>query len=417
MSRRTLPILSLALACLAADWPQWRGPNRDDVSKETGLLKAWPNTGPRLVGTFADAGTGYAGMAVVGDRLFTLGADQKSEFAFALDLKSMKKAWSVEIGQRYNNGWGSGPRSTPTVDGAHTYVLSGQGNLVCLKTESGEKVWSKNLPRDFGGGQPGWGYCESVLIDGDQLACTPGGRKGAVVALNKKTGDLIWQSSEFTDGAQYSSLVPAEIGGVRQYVQMTGQSVIGIAAKDGKLLWRMAKTNPTAAVPTPIVADDLVYATSGYGAGCACYRIAADNGSFKATEVYSNKNMSNHHGGVLRLGTHLYGFSDGKNWLCQDLQTGQIVWSERKFGKGSVTYADGNLYCVGEDKGEVALVEASPKGWVEKGRFTIPERSKLPFPPSRRSGNNVWTHPMVANGKLFLREQEHIFVYDVSQAQ
>lgn len=417
MKRLTLPCLVLVLSCLAADWPQWRGPNRDEISRDTGLLKAWPKAGPRLIGTFDDAGTAYSGMAVVGDRLYTMGADARSEYVFALDLKTMKKAWNAEIGQRYDNRYGSGPRATPTVDGALTYVLGGQGNLVCLKTDSGEKVWSKSLTQDFGGRVPGWGYSESVLIDGNQVVCTPGGAKGAIVALDKKTGQPLWQSQEFKDGAQYSSLVPAEIGGVRQYVQMTGQSVAGVAAKDGKLLWRAAKENRTAAVPTPVVSGDLVYATSGYGAGCALYRISASNGAFNAEEVYANKNMVNHHGGVVLVGGHIYGFSDGKNWVCQDLQTGQIAWSERKLGKGSLTFADGNLYCYAEDKGEVALIEASPKGWNEKGRFTIPQRSKLPFPPNRRAGNNVWTHPVVANGKLFLRDQEFIFVYDVSQAQ
>lgn len=417
MKQRTLPSLLLALVCLAADWPQWRGANRDDVSRETGLLKTWPDKGPRLLGTFEEAGIGYSGLAVVGDRFYTLGADAQVEYAFAVDLKTLKKAWSTEVGKFYKNAWGSGPRSTPTVDGPLTYVLSGEGNLVCLKTATGEKVWSKSLSMDLGGGRPNWGYTESVLVDGDQVVCTPGGGKGAIAALNKQTGDLIWQSKEFTDGAQYSSLVPAEIGGVRQYVQMTAGSVVGVAAKDGKLLWHMAKSNPTAAVPTPIVAGDLVYATSGYSAGCALYKIEGNGGGLNATEVYANKNMVNHHGGVVRIDDYLYGFSEGKNWICQDLKTGEIVWQERRFPKGSVTFADGNLYCFGEDSGSVALVEATPKGWNEKGRFTIPQRTKQSFPRNRRAGNNVWTHPVAANGKLFLRDQEFIFVYDVSQAQ
>jgi outer membrane protein assembly factor BamB len=417
MSKRTLPFLavSLALTALGADWPQWRGPERNNISRETGLLKTWPPGGPKLVGTYSEAGTGYSGVAVVGDRLYSMGADDSKEYVFAVDLKTMKKAWSTEVGPRFSNSWGDGPRATPTVDGELIYVLGGQGNLLCVKAAGGDKVWSKNMQRDLGGQMmSGWGYSESVLVNGDHLVCTPGGKKGAVAALNKKTGDPIWQSVEFTDPAGYSSLVPAEIDKVRQYVQMTGQSVAGVAAKDGKLLWRMPKAARTAAIPTPVVSGNLVYATSGYGSGCALFRTEADGKGFKAAQVYANQNMGNQHGGVVLLDGHVYGFSDGKGWVCQDFMTGSIVWQERqKLGKGSVTCADGLLYCYAERDGTAALVEATVKGYTEKGRFTIPNRTQQPFPRSKKGGDNVWTHPVVAGGKLFLRDQELIFVYDV----
>ena len=225
----------------AGTWPQWRGPNRDDVSKEKGLLAEWPKGGPKLLWTFDDAGTGYSGFAVVGDRMYTMGADEKTEYLFALDLKTRKKLWSAEIGPRFSNGYGDGPRGTPTVDGDSVFALGGQGFLVCVKTGTGDKVWTKRLKQDLDGVMmSGWGYTESPLVDGDQVVVTPGGNKGAVAALDKKTGEVLWQSKEFTDKAAYSSLVPANIGGVRQYVQMTGESVAGVAAKDGALLWRFA---------------------------------------------------------------------------------------------------------------------------------------------------------------------------------
>lgn len=417
MKSWTLPLVLFCFVGLAADWPQWRGPNRDDVSRETGLLKSWPTTGPRLIGTFSEAGIGYSAVSVVGERFYTMGADDDKEYMHAVDIKSLKKLWSAEVGPRYKNNWGNGPRSTPTVDGGMVYSLGGMGDLVCVKSDTGEKVWPKSLSQDLGGSLPGWGYSESVLVDGDQVTCTPGGGKGAMAALNKKTGEVIWRSEKFTDGAQYSSPVLANFGGVKQYVQMTGQSVVGINAKDGSLLWKVAKQNRTAAVPTVNVKGDMVYATSGYNAGCALIKLEGTGADLKATEVYANKNMVNQHGGVLVVGEHIYGHSDGKGWICQDLKTGEIAWQDRKFGKGSVTFADGFLYCYAEDNGSVALVEANPKAWTEKGRFTIPLRTKIPHPPNRKSGNHVWAHPVVSNGKLFLRDQENIFVYDVSQAQ
>jgi len=249
-------------------------------------------------------------------------------------------------------------------------------------------------------------------VDGENALSTPGGGKGTVVALNKKTGELIWRSKEFTDKAGHSSLLVAEIGGVRQYVLMTGENVAGVAAKDGKLLWKHAKQNRTAAIPTPIVADDMVYATSGYGAGCQLVRITQNGNLLKADEVYANKNMVNHHGGVILVGEYTYGYSDGKGWICQKFKTGEIVWAEKnKLDKGALTYADGRFYCLGERAGDIVLVNATPDGWKEEGRFKIPEESKI-----RSNDGKIWTHPVVANGKLYLRDQDLIFCYDIKSA-
>ncbi len=395
------------------DWPQWRGPDRNDVSKETGLLREWPKEGPKLLWTFREAGVGFSGVAIVGDRLYTLGALQGSETVYAIDLKTHKRVWSAEVGPLFTNGWGDGPRSTPTVDGDRIYVLGGQGNLLCVTADKGEKLWMKSLKKDLDGAQmSGWGYTESPLVDGKQVVVTPGGKKGTIAALEKMTGEILWQSKEFTDPAGYSSLVPTEIGGVRQYVQMTGVSVGAVSAKDGALLWRFERKSPTAAVPTPIVADGAVFATSGYGAGCALLKIASAGNHFKAAEDYANKDMSNHHGGVLKVGDYLYGYSDKGGWLCMEFKTGKVVWSDRTLGKGSITYADGHLYCYAEGDGTVALVEANPAGRKEKGRFKIPEQTKLP----RKSGK-IWTHPVVSNGKLYLRDQDLIFCYDVSDGK
>jgi outer membrane protein assembly factor BamB len=416
------PLLFLTLALTApvppgrpavGDWPQWRGPDRNDISRETGLLKTWPSGGPRLLWTFREAGAGYSGPAVVGDRLYCMGAEGKTESLYALDLKTQKKVWSAEVGPLFKEGHGDGPRGTPTVDGDLVFGIGGQGTLLCVKAATGEKVWSKNLKTDLGGAMmSGWGYTESPLVDGDKVVCTPGGSKGALAALNKKTGELIWQSREFTDKAAYSSVTVIDPNGVRQYCQITGESVVGVAPDDGKLLWKHPRRGQTAVIPTPVYADNLVFVTSGYGIGCNLIKLVPDGGKFKAEEVYANKNMVNHHGGVVLLGDYLYGYSDGKGWICQNFKTGEIVWAEKnKLDKGSLTYADDHLYCLGERAGDIVLVKATPDGWKEDGRFKIPEDSKI-----RTNSGRVWTHPVVANGKLYLRDQDLIFCYDIKSA-
>jgi outer membrane protein assembly factor BamB len=410
-------LLPLCLALAAADWPQWRGPDRTDVSRETGLLKAWPKGGPKLLWTHDEAGAGYAGFSVVGERLYSMGAWKGKEHVFALDVKSGKRLWSAEVGPRFDNPWGGGPRSTPTVASGLVFALGAQGNLVCVKADSGEVVWKKALVDDLDGAQPNmnWGYSESPLLDGNRVIVTPGGPGGTLAALDKKTGKVLWRSKDWTDEANYSSAVVATFGGVRQYVQMTGESVAGVRAKDGKLLWRYARAQRIV-VPTPIVFDNLVYVTSGYGAGCQLLEVSASGGKFDCEERYSNRNLVNNHGGVVRVGPRAFGYCDRNGWVCQKLEDGSLVWREtRALGKGSLTCADGLLYCVTEEDGTVALVEAIPKRWREKGRFTIPRRTKLPRP--RNARNNVWVHPVVANGRLYLRDQELIFCYDVKASR
>src|SRR5262249_19497310 len=238
------------------------------------------------------------------------------------------------------------------------------GELVCAETAGGKKVWSVNLIKDLGGSRPNWGYSESPLVDEDKVICTPGGSKGTIAALNKKTGEVIWRSKGLTDGAHYSSAIVATVGGVRQYVQTTRGHVVGVAAKDGQLLWqRTEATNGTATIPTPIFHDDEVFASSGYGSGCVLIKLTPEGDKGKSERVYANKNMVNHRGGVVLVGDYLYGYSDGKGWVCQDFKTGEIKWSEKKLGKGSVTYADGRLVCFAEGDGKVMLIEATPSGW------------------------------------------------------
>ena len=401
----SLCIIQQGLCAAAFDWPQWRGPDRTDVSKETGLLKSWPAEGLKRVWLCETAGEGYAGPAIAGGKLFTLGARDESECLLAVDAGTGKELWTAKIGSVFRERRGNGPRGTPAVDEDRIYAMSGQGTVACAAVADGKVIWQQSMT-DLGGEVPHWGYTESVLVDGNQLVCTPGGAKGALVALDKQTGKLLWQSAEFTDPAHYSSVVAADINGTRQYVQITERNVVGIAAKDGKLLWKSDFPGRTAVVPTPIVKDNHVYVTAGYGAGCKLIKIGPGN---EASDVYKNTVMKNHHGGVILVGDHLYGHSDGTGWVCQNFKTGEEVWSERSaLGKGAVAHADGRLYCLDEGSGTVVLIEAAPSGWKEHGRFKLDPQSKI-----RSQQGRVWTHPVISNGRLYLRDQELIYCFDV----
>ncbi len=415
MKKLTPLLFVLALAGFAAadDWPQWRGPHRDDVSQETGLLKTWPKDGPKLLWTFKDAGVGYSAPAIVGDTLYCMGADDKNDDIFALDMNTQAKKWSTPIGPRITLDRGDGPRGCPTVDGDLVFGISSKGDLICVKATSGEKVWLKELKgKDIGGEMmSGWGYSESPLVDGGLVVCTPGGKNGTMAAFDKKTGESAWRSKDWTDKAAYSSIVPADIGGVHQLIQLTADTLAGVDPKDGKVLWSYKRHGNTAVIPTPIVSDNYVFITSGYGGGCSLVQITGDaKAGFQAKEVEKNNNMTNHHGGVVKVGDFLYGYDDNKGLECLKFKDTSVVWSHKgEHGKMSVVCADGQLYWYGEKDGEVLLVEAAPTGYKENGSFKIPEQTKGPRP----KGSGIWTHPVIANGRLYLRDHELLFCYDV----
>ena len=389
----------------ASDWPQWRGPNRDNVSTETALKQDWPRGGPPLVWKATGLGDGYSTVAVVGERLFTIGDRRDASFVTAVNAANGQAVWATKLGKPGEFGGYAGPRSTPTVDGALLYALGQFGDLVCFEAATGKERWRKELTKDFGGAPPNWGYAESPLVDGEQVIVTPGGSQGTLAALRKDTGQLLWRSKGFTDAAQYSSVVAVIIGGVRQYIQLTAASVVGVAPDDGRLLWRASRRGDVAVIPTPVYHDGCVYVTSGYGAGCNLFQIAENGGKFSAREVYSNKMMVNHHGGVVLVNGSIYGYSDSKGWTSQDFKTGKANWQNKdKLGKGSLTSAGNRLYLRQEDKpGTVALIEISPAGYKEHGRFDPPHRSDM----------QSWAHPVVANGKLYLRDQDVLLCYDV----
>jgi len=398
-----LPILSTLTA--AADWPQWRGKNRDDHSPDTSILNPWPSGGPKQLWVSKEGGLGYAGPSIVAGQLFTMGADDGAEQVISLDAKTGAKKWAVKLDDRiYENNWGNGPRCTPTVDGDRVYALSGKGILGCLSIKDGKILWKVDLIADLGGKLQDWGYTESPLVDGQQVICTPGGDKGTMAALDKMTGKLIWQSSGITENAQYSSPIIVEHGGQRQYVQLVSKKVFGVKPDTGDVLWQGNFPGRIAVIPTPIYADGHVFVTAGYGVGCRMFKL----GGAEPEIVYEHNNLGNHHGGVVLVNGKLYGHSEKGGWTCLDFLTGETVWQDRSFGKGGCAYVAGHLVCVDENNGNVALVAASPEGWKEKGRFKLE-----PQTTQRKPQGRIWVHPVILDGKLYLRDQELIHCYDV----
>ena len=398
--------VALNVSMAASDWPEWRGPNGDGKSTETGLLQSWPAGGPRLAWKAEGLGAGYSGVTLVGDTIYTMGEFGEANEVLALNRANGARRWSTRLGKAGAPGWGNfaGPRSSVSVAGAHAYALGQYGELVCLEASSGQEIWRKHLVTDLGGALPEWGFSESPLADEGRVVVTPGGSQGTVAALDGGTGEVLWRSAGLTDEAHYASLVIAELGGVRQYVVLTAEHVAGIQPSDGRVLWQAARKGRTAVITTPIVDGDLVYVTSGYTVGCHAFRVSKGS-DFVAEPVYDNKVMANHHGGVILLDGHVYGHSEGKGWTCQNLMSGEAVWQDKEIlGKGSIGYGDGRFYLRREEgAGTVVLVEASPAGLEERGRFDQPDRS----------GKNSWTHPVVAGGHLYLRDQDRLFCYDV----
>jgi outer membrane protein assembly factor BamB len=424
MKKLALLCLCVALVTLsapAADWPQWQGPNRDNINPEKGLIANIPAGGPKKVWEFTECGYGYSSPAVVGEKLFIGGVQGDDEVVFCLNSQTGKSLWKAPaiIGPAVPPGAkgldrGDGPRSTPAVDGDLVYVLGARGNLVCLDAGTGKEVWKKSLHDDLGGKMPNWGYSESPLVDGDLVLCSPGGSKGSLAALNKKTGEVVWRSKEVTDGAAYSSIIVANFPGVRHYAQMTTGGLVGVDAKTGKLLWKeKVAVNGVAIIPSPIYHDGYVYATSDYNSGCGLVKLEKSGEGIKSKIVYESKTMQNHHGGVVLLDGHLYGNSGNcnnrVNWICQEFLTGKEVGKGKFEETGSLTCADGKLFLYGQETGTLVLVDPSPMGYKELGRFKIPATSKLP-----RKGGKIWARPVVANGKLYLRDLDLLYCFDVA---
>ncbi len=408
----------------AAGWPQWGGPLGNGNSPEKGLLKTWPKGGPPLVWAYENAGTGYTSPVVLGGKVYLMGARNGEEYVFALNDKG-KELWATKVGKMYDyegNSFSGGPNASPVLRGDHLVGLGSQGELICVDPANGKERWRKNLPAALSGevnpvqndptSKFGWGYAAAPLIDGDQVIVTPGGPKGLVAALDLKTGNVRWQSKEVTDKTTYAAPVLAEIAGVKMVIAMTQNGAVGVSAKNGALLWRFTRENdcPDVICTSPLVHGNQVYLTVGYSVGADLLELQPAGGKFKIKEVWSNKQIANQQGGVVLVDKYVYGSHERRNWMCQEWATGEIKWTSpaRGLGMGSVICADGNLICLAEQKGEVGLLDASPAAYKENGRFPLPKRSTL-----RKPNGKVWTHPVLADGLLYLRDQELVFCYDV----
>jgi outer membrane protein assembly factor BamB len=429
MSRRsflafTASCVCLSLFLLAADWPQWRGPKRDGLSSEQGLLKSWPEAGPKLAWQSTELGEGYGSPAVVGDRLYVLGSEgMDNEFVQALNAADGKTAWKSRIGKVGANRAGGanypGSRSSPTVDGERLYALGSDGDLACLETKTGKLVWTKNLIRDFGGKNGVWAYAESPLIDGDAVICTPGGAEATMVCLKKASGDVIWKyAAAEADDAGYSSAIIVETAGVKQYVQLLDKGLVGVDAKTGQQLWRykgIIKQYPN--IPTPVSTKDIVYGSTSKGGG-GFVRLKKTNSGVEAEEVFAGAKLPTAIGGSVEVNGYLYG-TGSRAIMCVEVPSGEVKWQAPGIGVGSICYADGRLYVHSETvPGEVALVEATPEAYKELGRFTPPNGPEKRVVDDKGASKKVsdgktWAYPVIADGKLYIRDWNCLWCYDV----
>jgi outer membrane protein assembly factor BamB len=417
---RLLGVLVAPLAVLAAapalandqdahkprpfDWPQWQGQDRSAVSKEKGLLQDWPKGGPKLLWSVKDLGGGYSTPSVAAGRIFGMSARGQDEGVWALRESDGKELWWARIGPKTKCQYDEGPRCTPTVDGDFLYALGMGGELVCLEVATGKLVWSKNLVKDFKGRVGGWKYSESPLVDGERLLVTPGGKDNTIVALDKKEGYLVWASKvPGNTEAAYSSIAVADVGGRKQYVQFLSHHVVGID-EDGKYLWTYGdKRFPGIVCSTPICHDSMVFAGAAYGAGGGAVKLSRKGDGIETEEVYFSNKYQNHHGGLVLINGYLYG-EGNNNLVCIEMATGKEMWRAREAGKGSIAAADGRLYYRNE-RGSIHLYDASPDKAVKRGTFEQPNRSS----------HNAWAHPVIANGRLYVRDQGLLLAYDVKQ--
>lgn len=387
---------------MADDWNQFRGPNRDNLSLETGLLSQWPGSGPELELTVSGLGEGYSSVAIVGDTIYTMGNLDGGEYVIAIERNSGDLQWKTRNGNEYREGQGNGPRGTPTVVDGKVYSLGGNGDVSCLDAATGRAIWQKNILKDYGGQNITWGISESVLVDDGRVVCSPGGSRGTVVALNAETGTADWVSRvPESPQAGYASPVVAQVGRVKQYVVFTSKGLVGIRATDGRPMWGQNKSsNDTANCATPLVVGNRIFSSSDYGTGAELVELRSQGANTTARLAYHTKDMKNHHGGMVHLDGFVYG-SNGDILACVNLRTGKPTWRERSM-KGAVVYADGKIVFRHEG-GDVVLLAADSVNYKELGRFKQPERSWKP----------TWSHPVIANGRLYLRDMDKLLVYQI----
>jgi outer membrane protein assembly factor BamB len=403
--------LLFASQSFADDWPQWRGPDRNGISQEKDLLKSWPENGPSLVWTKEDLGKGFSSVTIAKGRLFITGIVDEQEMLTSLDLEGNIQ-WQTKYGPLWEDSF-SEARTSPTIDGDQIYVISGMGKVVCFETVSGKIKWSADTVEEFDGEYHRWGIAESPLIVDDKVICTPGGDEASVVAFDKITGKLIWQTKSLSEQANYCSPILIERGGKKIIATQLAESFVGINAEDGSVIWQDKyedyQDDPKDInIVSPVYHDGHIYVTSGYDDGSAMFELSADG--TKITRKWVDQTLDVHHGGIVRIGDYIYGanWEDNKNgnWICLDWNTGKVMYEEKWNTKGSIISADGMLYCYEEKKGNLALVKANPEKFEKVSSVKIP-LGKGPH----------WGHPSISDGRLYVRHGDALMVYDIKNKE
>ena len=400
-----LVMVALVVAAAGAfgdDWTQFQGPERNGISNETGLLKQWPDGGPKLLWTATGCGTGFSSAAIAAGTVYVAGDVGENCQVMALDLTGKVK-WTKVIGKSGQGGGHPGARSTPTVDGDSVYCLGPVGDLACLDAKTGNVKWSGNIINTFKGRIPQWQLAESVLIDGNNLICTPGGQDTTLVALNKKTGAPVWTSKGLSDPAAYASPILFTVGKLRMISTLTARGVVAVDASNGKFLWRYDRpSNTTANIPSPAFYKDCVFCATGYKKGGGLVQVTVNGTEALAKELWQTSDFVNHHGGYVIIDDHIYGYGDGGGWTCLDFKTGQVAWQVQGVSKGSVIAADGMLYCLGERR-VMGLMKVDPAAGELVSHFRLPTKGPEPS----------WAHPAIANGRLYIRDFDSLLCYDI----
>ncbi len=384
----------------AAEWPQWRGPNRDGISLEKGWRKKWLDNPPKVLWR-KPFGEGFSGISIANEKAYTMFSEGSDEYAVCLDAVSGNELWRVKTGKVFSD-WqgGDGPRSTPLIDSDLAYFLSGHGKLFALNAETGAEIWASDFQKEFGASPPEWGFSGSPLIEGDALFIETGGNPGsALVAFDKNNGNVLWTSQ--TDKAGYSSPISAIVGDIHQIIFFTGTQIFSVSPSNGTLFWMENwKTPYDVNAATPIfISPDKLFISSGYDVGSALFQMNRVNDEISVDEVWRSRELKNRMSTPIYYQEHIYGF-DTKFLRCVDARNGETVWSGRGFGEGTLILSDGHLITLSE-KGKLALIEASPESFNQIASVKLLK-------------GKCWTVPTLANGKIFARNESEIVCLDVS---
>jgi len=388
-------------------WPFFHGPDRSNKSTETGLLKAWPDDGPELVWSVAGLGKGYSSVAVADGFLYTAGLKDQQTYVYAFDLKG-KLIWEKPNGPSWETEkpWArtyNGARCTPGYSEGLIYHLGELGRLTAFDSGSGDEIWSMELRELFDAEIPEYAYSESVFIEGDRLYCCPAGKKAYLICLDKHTGKLIWKNSDIRGTVGFGSLISFDHGGYHQIAGLSSNTIFGVDAETGKLLWDVDfENNRSNNVADPIFHQGRIFASSGYGKGSILIKLTEPGDGITPETIWQTELLDNHHGGVILHEGYLYGAGhNARGWFCLDFQTGKEMW--KTGGKGSLTYADQMLYCL-DERGIMTLMKAQPDTHETVSSFEVPEGGEGMY----------WAHPVVCAGRLYIRHEDRLFVYAIA---